>query len=62
MQRDNKMKPLARVYPANTNMTAAQNFLANQRNLYRMIDVVICRVAGRNVLKCKPGNKTDDTG
>src|SRR5215469_13186189 len=54
------MKPFAWVYSTDANMSATQNFLANQGNLYRVVDVVIGCVGGCDILKRETRDKTDD--
>jgi len=56
------MQPLTRGNAADANMPAAQNLLSDQRHHDGVIDVVVGRVAGCDILKREPGNKANDTG
>ena len=56
------MQPLTRGNAADANMPAAQNLLSDQRHHDGVIDVVVGRLAGCDILKREPGSKANDTG
>ena len=53
------MEPISRGYAADANVSAPHNFLTDKRDHDRVINIVICRVAGRDILKSKLGDKAD---
>jgi hypothetical protein len=48
-----------RGHTADTNVTAAQNFLPDKRDHDGVINIVICGVAGRDIFKSKLSGKAD---
>src|SRR5215469_13124121 len=56
------MQPVARGHTADADVPAAQDFLPDKRNHDGVINIVICGVAARDILKSKLGNKADHAG
>src|SRR5262249_47798245 len=59
-ERDDEMQPIARRHAANTDVPAAQDLLPDQRDHDGVIDIVISRIAGRDIFKSKLRDKADD--
>ena len=54
------MQPVVRCHTPDADMSAAQNFLPNQGDHDGVINVVIGRVASRDIFDSKLSNKVED--
>jgi hypothetical protein len=56
------MQPVVRRHTTDANVSPPQNFLPNKRDHYGVMNIMVGRIASRNIFESKLRSKAEDRG